>query len=198
MRTIILPLILSLFLFSCDSDNDNINIEEEVRHHYIAKRKLGESITAKAEVMPTKLAVMRIFSYAVDTLFIKMSNYNPEPGVGIEIRCSANNTVVEIAQGVTPHVNYLKFIDLEDEWEDNYISFIRLTSPASFTSFTYSESNIDLSEHPLLFYKISGPVVIEQAPKVGTELEDKYLTEIYNVGDTIWTDPAYTVVEVID
>ena len=140
MKNILFYVLIFLLFINC-SNEDSIEFKYEYEIIPIPySRIIVERGNQVNEIYGT-LA----YSYTIDTVEVRLNTF----GSGV-IRISAKNfldPITSTPQNSYPHVNYLYFSDLSPIWEDNIIKQIFIGSP----TFTYSESNLNLSQRPELF-----------------------------------------------
>lgn len=186
----LLFLIFSIIIVSCSSEgseNDNSNKSYE----YKVKRVLGGKVNAQTGIVPAPLWTVKQFSYTVDTLEIDL-NADPFPSYPIEISIEEyDDASTKAPSSVKSHVNYINFINLKANWSDNAIRQIFLFERYSTrgASFTYSESNLNLSDYPELFIdnkNIPSYFNLEIKDKIGDDLESISTNIEYEIGEEIF------------
>ncbi|RXP46870.1 hypothetical protein EC396_13400 [Lutibacter sp. HS1-25] len=188
MKNVLIFLGIIIIFFGCSDESDNSDIID-LKYSYEIKKILGSKVSAESNIAPNHLSVLKQFSYTIDTLEINLNGSNAG-SFAFKIESSANIDIVTPARNIKPHVNYIKFIKLATNWENNKTKHIFLTdkynSPKLF--FSYSECNIDLSSYPELF--INNPnqptyTILEIKPKIGNDTEVLETENDYSVGQEI-------------
>ncbi len=171
-RTILLCLLITI-IFGC-SEDDSVNSTQQ--YSYEIKKEIMTKQKIEANLLPNSFSTLGIKSYALDTLEIDLNGSNAN-SLKLEISYSydlLNQFPPYNREPVIPHVNYIKFINLRPNWKDNITQHIYFMRQNNDTFFTYSESNINLNEHPNLFiYDKNNPtnIILNKAPKIGVDTE---------------------------
>lgn len=190
---------ISIILLSCSTENTNTI---DSKYSYEIKRILGSKKILFDSPLPFKLKVHKEFSYAIDTLEIDLNGPTNDYMV---MSCSALIDSETSATDIKPHVNYIKFINLETIWDDNKTKHISLQDEFDQHNpkfFSYSKSNINISSHPELFNdRYAGfanneysYTTLEIKPEIGNDIELIQTTDNYTVGEEILYDGVYYVV----
>ncbi|TYB80332.1 hypothetical protein ES676_01300 [Bizionia saleffrena] len=199
---IIATLIISILLFNCSSNDEQVNnengngIEITTGYHYDIKKSIGGKVEAYSNVIPAFVGTSKSRSYAIDTLEIDL-NKDYLNGFSIQVEIAQIISVTQPSpSNVYSHVNYINFVNLQPQWENNKRQrvFLENRYTSQPTKFTYSESNVNLSNHPNLF--VSNPQnntyeILDVKPKVGTDTQTIVLEDDYNVGDEIYYNQLY-------
>jgi len=184
-------LFLALIIVACSGEDSSDNGNETLGFQYELKRILGSKVYAESTVVPVRLGVLKQFSYTVDTLEIALNAVSmPITNVRLEIEAHLD-IVTPAPNDVVVHVNFINFINFQPILEDNAIQHISLSAGYTYPYnnwFTYSESNINLSDYPDLFRRGIGSIILAVRPKVGDELEILNSSNDYNVGAEIFRD----------
>lgn len=171
-------------LFSC-TGGDEAGDANSI-YTYEIQKILGPKWTLTAGSIQNALMFNKLNNYTIDTLAISLNG--PSAGfIAFEVPCSTYETITTYASNITPHVNYIKFIDLKSRWEDNKSKRMFLIdknyNPPKF--FTYSASNINLNNYPNFFVNnpyIPTYVILEIKPKVTNDIEIFKSNNLYEVG----------------
>jgi hypothetical protein len=187
MKKIIVILTLCVTSISCSNDNSGSGIPQ---YSYEIKKVISPKWKIEANPTANIFSTLGITSYAMDTLEV---NLNAPNTFTLRLDIVSQFDLQNIAQIGTyvPHVNYVKFVNLKPNWNDNIIKTIFLDERNNNGDkfLTYSESNIDLNLHPnLFFYNQYNPtyVSLKKAPKIGVDLETIISNVEHNVNSTIY------------
>jgi hypothetical protein len=146
MKRLLLLIGLVLVLLSCNSEDTNLPT-----YNYEIKKILGRKVSLKAGNTLNDLIFNKACSYVIDTVEISLNG--PASTLDFTVQCVTYETMIAKAVNVTPHVNYIKFIDLKTNWQDNKSKKMYLKDkndmPPKF--FTYSGCNINLNNYPQFF-----------------------------------------------
>jgi len=195
-KVIFLPMlfVLSFFIFGCssedDSSNDSDNNNPSIEYRYEIKKVIGNKVEVYSQTTPAFMGTLKQHSYAIDTLEIDL-NANPFLQLAIKIELAQNVDIVTPASDtIMSHVNYINFINLQSSWEDNAYQHIYLETRYSSQpkKFTYSESNLNLSDYPELF--VSNPnnntyEILEISSSIGVNLETIYSFDDFPIGQLL-------------
>ncbi|MFT4697612.1 MAG: hypothetical protein ACI9SJ_000741 [Flavobacteriaceae bacterium] len=153
------------------------------------QRVLASKVYAESSTIPAFLQVLKQNSYTVDTLEIAL-NAIPQPSFSLRIEIGAFLGIGNPAPNdVIVHVNYINFIDFQPILGDNATQNVWLEAVYSYPNnnwFTYSESNINLSNYSSLFRISNGSAIqLGVLPRVDYELETLNSSNDYSVGQEI-------------
>lgn len=184
----IAALIVTLFILtSCSNEDEN----SPTVYTYEIKRNFGRKVSLKAEAIQNSLIFNKSLSYTIDTLEISLNGANAT-AFSFRVDISTFNTTTTLERSETPHVNYIKFIDLKTIWEDNKSKKIFLEdknyNPPKF--FTYSGCNINLSNYPQFF--VNNPNIPSYSTlgvkSIVNNIEIFESKNVYAIGDIISRD----------
>ncbi len=184
MKKIILLFGIIYILFSC-TGGDEAGDANSI-YIYEIQKILGPKRTLRAGNVQNDLIFNKSFSYVIDTVEISING--PSAGfIAFAVECKTFETSTTFASNVTPHVNYIKFIDLKANWGDNKSKQMSLIDknnmPPKF--FTYSACNINLNNYPQFFVNnpyIPTYAILEVKPKVTNDIEIFKSNNLYEVG----------------
>ena len=143
MKAYFLFIFSLLLLCSCTTEEEenttNNNYNYSVQKLFHQKRSLEAGGQNSA-------GTLKLRSYTIDTLELNMSNSS---NVGFTIDFQANVSITQPSNELV-HVNYLKFINIITE-SNGFVSPVNSIILTN-NNFTYSDSNVDLSNiYPNLF-----------------------------------------------
>ncbi len=196
MKNIFIILILCTITLSCSSDNSDSSTSQ---YSYEIKKVIMPKWKIEAMPITNTFSTLGIKSYAMDTLEV---NLNAPNTFSLRLSIVSQFDLINIAHSGTyvPHVNYIKFVNLKQNWNDNITKTIFLEERNNNGNkfFTYSESNIDLNLHSnLFFYNQYSPtyVSLKKAPKIGADLETILSSFDYKVnGEIYYNEILYKVI----
>jgi hypothetical protein len=187
--------LLFLIFVNCSNDNENFN---DFKYEYeIIDINYNKYIVESGNTV-NKVYGTLAYGYTIDTLEIKLNSSSNG-----NIQISSNNYLnpnTSEPSNTAPHVNYLYFSDLRPNWESNInkkIFFTKNNSGGIYTTFTYSTSNLNLTNYPELFIlnpHIPTYTILQQKEIKNSEKRVIFSDSDYLVGETIFHKTFYAKV----
>lgn len=185
MKKTIFKLMILFLIIGC-SDDESSDLES-TKYEYDIIQVVGKKIIAESKIGTNNLMTLKSYSYAIDTLEIKLNSGNGSYALIISSQAS-DDIVTPAPKNIKCHVNYLFFSDLKDDWSENKVEKIFLESQISGYSkdFTYSECNIELNNKTDFF--ITNPNIptyttLEEKPKIEFQMKTIKSDNLYTVGE---------------
>lgn len=185
-------IVLVFIIASCSGDDtDTNNLPVEVTYTYEVKKILGGKVQVYSQAGCANMSTFEQKSHVIDTLEIDLNrNPNLQLAVCIEL-AQYENITTPASNSIMSHVNYINFINLTSIWEDNVYQsiFLERTISGQPIKFTYSESNLNLSNYPELFISNINNNTYETldiVPEIGHDYEVINSTNDYDVGQHIF------------
>lgn len=192
MKNLILFVLVFLVLASCSTDEGSNDALNEFKYEYEIIPIAYEKYVVERGCTANKVYGTLAYSYTIDTLEVKLNT-----GILCSIRIKANNYLdpnTSPPSNTPPHVNYLYFSDLRSNWDENEIKeifFDENVTGGSYTTFTYSYCNIDLSQRPELFVlnpHIPTYTTLERKDEIIFTERNIYSNREYSIGEIIQYD----------